>query len=67
VLVIEQVTIKGSLYQGIIEYAYQNGFKTKIESISFEENVSIPHGKIEEVLNHYGMSKEDILNKIRVD
>lgn len=67
VVVIEQVTIKGSLYQDIIEYAYQNRFKTKIESISFEENVSIPHGKIEEVLNHYGMSNEDILNKIRVD
>ncbi|MDE7384472.1 MAG: hypothetical protein K2M84_01805, partial [Anaeroplasmataceae bacterium] len=67
VIVIEQATIKGSLYQDIVLYAYQNKHKVKIESISFEENTSIPHGKIEEVLNHYGMSNEDILKKIRVD
>lgn len=67
VIVIEQLTIKGSLYQDIIVYAYQNQYKTKIESISFSENLILPHGKIEEVLNHYGMSDEEIANKIRVD
>ncbi|MDE6655562.1 MAG: hypothetical protein K2J85_01055, partial [Anaeroplasmataceae bacterium] len=67
IVVIEQVTIKGSLYQDIVLYAYQNEYQTKIETISFEENISIPHGKIEDVLNHYGLSEEDILNKIRVD
>ncbi|MDE7213683.1 MAG: hypothetical protein K2N42_03785, partial [Anaeroplasmataceae bacterium] len=67
IVVMEQVTIRGSLYQDIIEFAYQNRYKTKIESLSFGENLSIPHGKIEEVLNHHGMSDEDILNKIRVD
>lgn len=67
VIIIEQLTIKGSLYQDIVVYAFQNQLNVKIESISFDENQILPHGKIEEVLNHSGMSDEEIANKIRVD
>lgn len=67
VVIVEQTTINGSLYKDIIVYAYNNKFNTKIESISFSENEIITHGKIEDVLNNYGMSKEDIIKKIRVD
>lgn len=67
ILVIEQVTVKGSLYESIVLYAYQNEYQVKIDTISFEQNISLPHGKIQDVLDHYGMSDEDIIKKIRVD
>ncbi len=67
IVVIEQVIQRGSLYQDIVTFANQREYNSKIESISFANNVILPHGKISEVLNHYGFSDEDVLKKIRVD
>ncbi|MDE7161159.1 MAG: 1-deoxy-D-xylulose-5-phosphate synthase [Anaeroplasmataceae bacterium] len=67
ILVIEQTTIRGSLYEDIVVYAHEHQFTNKIESISFAENLTLPHGKIQDVLDHYGMSNEDIIKKMRVD
>lgn len=67
VVVLEQVTINGSIYKDIVLYAFNHKITIPIEPILFEENEIITHGKIEDVLNNYGMSKEEILNKIRVD
>lgn len=67
VVVIEQTTVQGSLYQAIVVFAHQKKYSTVIETISFKENTILPHGKIDEVLNHYGMSDEDIIKKMRVD
>ncbi|MDE6584097.1 MAG: 1-deoxy-D-xylulose-5-phosphate synthase [Anaeroplasmataceae bacterium] len=67
VVVLEQVILDGSLYQDIVLYAQKNHFSTRIESLSFETNTLLPHGKIADVLEDYGLSKKDILNKIRVD
>lgn len=67
VLVIEQVIQRGSLYEGIVVFANQKGYTTKIETLSFDNHTILPHGKICDVLNHYGFSDEHILEKIRVD
>ena len=67
IVVIEQVIQRGSLYQDIATFANQREYNSKIESISFANNVILTHGKISDVLNHYGFSDEDILKKIRVD
>ncbi len=64
-LVIEQVIRSGSLYQMIVDYANQQSSSIKVKSISFQPNLILPHGKIEEVLNEYGLSDEDILNAIK--
>lgn len=67
VVVLEQIILDGSLYQDIVLYAQKNHFSTRIESLSFDTNTILPHGKIAEILEDYGLSNKDILNKIRVD
>lgn len=67
ILVIEQVTIRGSLFEDIVVYANQHQYPNKIESLSFSENEVLPHGKIQDVLDHYGMSDEELIKKMRVD
>ena len=65
IIVVEQVTINGGLYTSIINYLNQKDINIKVKSIAFEENVAITHGKIEEVLKHYGFADEDLINKIK--
>lgn len=66
-LIVEQVSIRGSLYEDIAVYANQHHYQNQIESISFSENEILPHGKIQDVLDHYGMSDEELIEKMRVD
>ena len=63
IIVFEQVISNGGLYHKILEYAH-NEFTIKISNISFNKDILIEHGKIDDVLNHYGMSDEDIINII---
>lgn len=67
ILVIEQVVKQGSLYQSILDFASFHHFKNQVSSVSFDINISLSHGKIDEVLNHNGMSEEELLKKMRVE
>lgn len=63
-VILEQVVAKGTLYHLILEYFNKNRINKKVDSISFAADDIIHHGSIEDVLNNYGMSEDDILNKI---
>lgn len=64
VLVVEQAVTPGSLYDSILNFMNQHQLQKHIDSISFNPDIPITHGAIDEVLNHYGFSNEDILKWI---
>lgn len=63
-IILEQVVAKGTLYHLVLEFINENNLNKKVNSISFDSNDIIPHGNIDEVLNNFGMSDQDILKKI---
>lgn len=63
-LIIEQVVHEGSLYSLVLAHLNERRRYLPIDFVAFDKNRSITHGSIEEVLDHYGMSEEDILKKI---
>lgn len=65
IIVIEQVVNNGSLYSLILDYYSKNDININVKSINFNVDILLPHGKVEEVLDNYGLSDEDIINKIR--
>jgi 1-deoxy-D-xylulose-5-phosphate synthase len=65
IIIVEEVINSGSLYSKILEYKEENNYQSKISKLIFDVDTIITHGKQNEVLNHYGMSDEDILNKIQ--
>lgn len=65
IIVIEQVVNNGSLYSLILDYYNKNNINIHVKSINFNVDTLLPHGKVEEVLNDYGLSDEDILNIIK--
>ena len=65
IIVIEQVVNNGSLYSLILDYYNKNNININVKSINFNVDTLLPHGKVEEVLNDYGLSDEDILNIIK--
>ena len=64
-VVIEQVVNNGSLYSLVLDYYNKNNINITIDSMNFNVDTLLPHGKVEEVLNHYGLSDEEIINKIK--
>ena len=64
IVVIEQVVNNGSLYSMILDYYNKNNINIAIDSMNFNIDILLPHGKVEEVLNHYGLSDEEIIDKI---
>ncbi len=64
IVVIEQVVNNGSLYSLILDYYNKNNISINIDSMNFNVDTLLPHGKVEEVLNNYGLSDEEIINKI---
>lgn len=65
ILVFEQAVKTGGLYAEILQYCNEEKISTEIYPFCFEMNTILPHGKIQEVLDHYGMSEECIVNKIK--
>ena len=65
IIVIEQVVNNGSLYSLILDYYNKNNININVDSINFNVDTLLPHGKVEEVLNDYGLSDEDIINMIK--
>jgi 1-deoxy-D-xylulose-5-phosphate synthase len=65
IVVIEQVVNNGSLYSLILDYYNKKNISINIDSMNFNVDILLPHGKIEEVLNNYGLSDNDILQKIK--
>ncbi len=64
IVVIEQVVTPGSLYDAILKFMNDIHVQRVIQSLSFNPDIPIKHGQIDEVLNHYGFSDEDILRLI---
>ncbi len=66
ILVIEQAVNIGTLASNILEYATNNNYLiTKFQSMGFNQNISIPHGKINEIFDAYNFGNKDILDKIK--
>ena len=65
IVVIEQVVNNGSLYSLILDYYNKNNINIHVDSINFNVDTLLPHGKVEEVLNDYGLSDQDILDAIK--
>ena len=65
IIVIEQVVNNGSLYSLILDYYNKNNINIHVDSINFNVDTLLPHGKVEEVLNDYGLSDQDILDAIK--
>lgn len=65
IMVLEQAVSKGTLYHSILEHIQNNNCKNTVSLHSFNVNESLPHGPIQEVLDHYGMSDTDILEHIQ--
>ena len=65
VIVIEQVINNGSLYSLVLDYYNKNNINITIDSMNFNVDTLLPHGKVEEVLNHYGLSDEEIIKKCK--
>ncbi len=65
IIVMEQVIQKGGLYEDILSFVQQNGLKNSVKSLAFDKDILLPHGKIKEVLDHYGFSDENIVRLIR--
>ncbi len=64
VLIVEEVVSKGTLYDEVLEFCSRNHLKNQIDSLSFSPNVLLPHGSIVDVLEHYGFSERDFLEKV---
>lgn len=64
-VVIEQVVTPGSLYYSLLDYFNRKKIFKTIESLSFNPDKPIVHGAIDEVLNHYGFSDEELLKLIK--
>lgn len=65
ITVIEQVVKPGNLYSSILDFYNTNGLNIRVKSVSFNPDIPILHGKIEEVLDNYGMSEQDFINAIK--
>jgi 1-deoxy-D-xylulose-5-phosphate synthase len=65
IIVIEEVVNSGSLYSKIIEFKEEHNYSQKIKRLSFDVDTIVTHGKTLDVLNHYGMSDENILKLIK--
>lgn len=59
--IIEQVVTPGSLYYSVLDFLQRQHKNLKIHYLSFDPDIPIKHGKIQDVLDHYGFSDEDIL------
>ncbi len=59
-LIIEEVICSGSLYDKFLELNYPN-----LSKINFDVDDVIPHGSIEEMLELYGFSDQNILKEMK--
>ena len=65
IIVIEQSINNGGLYHLVLDYLNSNDIIIPVKSIAFNRDTLLPHGKIDVVLDNYGMSEEDILNILK--
>ena len=65
ILVLEQAIDTGGLYSAILKFSNENRITTELHFLGFERNTILPHGKIQEVLDHFGLSEESVVNKIK--
>lgn len=63
-IVLEEIVAKGTVYHEILHFFNEKRINYPVKSISFDVNECLPHGKISEIQDHYGMSEEDILEAI---
>ena len=64
-IIIEQSVNNGSLYTLMNDYYSNESMNVNIKSINFDVDQIIPHGKTIEVLDNYGFSNDDLINKIK--
>ncbi len=65
ILVVEQIVRSGTLYHNILEFKEENNFSSKVYTHSFDSNIIIPFGHINEVYEHYNFSDNALLEDIK--
>ena len=65
IIVIEDIISSGCLYHNILDFKEINQYKSKVYKRSFDSNVIIPHGSINDLYNHYGFSDNEIIDMIK--
>jgi 1-deoxy-D-xylulose-5-phosphate synthase len=65
IIVFEQVVSSGTLYHKVLEYKEINNFKSKVYKHTFDSETLIPHGSLNDVYAHFGLSDDELLETIK--
>ena len=63
-IIFEQLVASGTLYHQILEYKEKNNYQNKIFKHSFDSEVKIPHGSLDDIFNHFDLSDDDLLKEL---
>ena len=65
IIVFEQAVSSGTLYHKVLEYKEINNFKSKVYKHTFDSETLIPHGSLNDVYAHFGLSDNELLETIK--
>ena len=65
IIIFEQAVSSGTLYHKVLEFKEKYNYNSKIFSHSFDTNVLIPHGSLNDVYEHFGLSDLELLKEIK--
>ena len=65
IIVFEQAVSSGTLYHKVLEYKEINNFKSKVYKHTFDSETLIPHGSLNDVYAHFGLSDDELLDTIK--
>ena len=65
IIIFEQAVSSGTLYHKVLEYKEINNFKSKVYKHTFDSETLIPHGSLNDVYAHFGLSDDELLDTIK--
>ncbi|WP_077625043.1 1-deoxy-D-xylulose-5-phosphate synthase [Sediminibacillus massiliensis] len=65
ILTIEEAVLKGGFGSAVLEFAEENGYNGQVIKRMGIPDRFIEHGKVEELLNEIGLTKEDVIANIQ--
>lgn len=65
ILIVEQVVSSGTLFHKVLEYKEKMCYNNRVFSHAFDSDTIIPHGSISKVYEAYGLSDNELLEKIK--
>ena len=65
IIIFEQAVSSGTLYHKVLEYKEINNFKSKVYKHTFDSETLIPHGSLNDIYAHFGLSDDELLDTIK--